>query len=43
MLRDRLVRMHRWTKSAETAVEPSRFGRVLRAAKNNSPDSLFKP
>jgi hypothetical protein len=43
MLRDRLARMHRWTKSAEIAVEPSRFGRVLRAAKNSSPDSLFNP
>src|SRR6266516_6403537 len=43
MLRDRLARMHRCTKSAEIAVEPSRFGRVLRAAKNSSPDSLFSP
>jgi hypothetical protein len=33
--------MHRWTKSAETAVEGSLFGRVLDAAKNSSPDSLF--
>jgi hypothetical protein len=38
MLRDRLIRMHRWIKSAEMAVEPSLFGLVLRAAKNNSPD-----
>lgn len=43
MLRDQLVRMHRWTKSAGTAVEASLFGRVLRAAKNSSPDSLFSP
>ena len=35
--------MHRWTKSAETAVDASRFGRVLAAAKNSSPDSLFSP
>ena len=36
MLRDRLARMHRWTKSADTAVEPSRFGRVSRAARKSS-------
>lgn len=42
-LRDRLSRMHRCTKSAETAVDPSLFGRVLDAAKNSSPDSLFSP
>jgi hypothetical protein len=35
--------MHRRTKSAEIAVELSRFGRVFRAAKKSSPDSLFKP
>ena len=43
MLRDRLSRIHRCTKSAETAVDPSLFGRVLDAAKNSSPDSLFSP
>ena len=43
MVRARAVRMHRWTKSAGTAVDPSRSGRVLRAAKNSSPESLFSP
>ena len=43
MLRARELRMHRWTKSAGTAVDPSRSGRVLRAAKNSSPESLFSP
>jgi hypothetical protein len=33
MLRDRLDCMHRCTKSAEIAVDPSLFGRVLAAAK----------
>jgi hypothetical protein len=28
MLRDRLARIHRWTKSSEIAEEPSRFGRM---------------
>jgi len=43
MLRAREVGMHRWTKSAGTAVEASRSGRVLRAAKNSSPESFFRP
>jgi hypothetical protein len=43
MLRDRLIRRHRCTKSADTAVEASLFGRVFVAAKNNSPDSLLSP
>jgi hypothetical protein len=32
--------MHLCTKSAETAVDPSLFGRVLDAAKNSSPLAL---
>ena len=43
MLRDRLARMHRCTKSAEIAVDASRSGRVPGAAKNSSPDSDFNP
>ena len=36
-------RMHRSTNSAETAVEPERFGRVFGAAKNSSPDFALQP
>ena len=43
MLRARELRMHRWTKSAGTAVDPNRSGRVFRAAKKSSPESLFSP
>ena len=43
MPRDLLPRMHPCAKSAGTAVDASLFVRVLGAAKNNSPDSLFKP
>ena len=43
MVRARAVRMQRWMKSAGTAVDPSRSGRVLRAATNSSPESLLRP
>ncbi len=43
MLRDRLAVRQRWTNAAETAVDPSRSGRVSVAAKKSSPASLLRP
>ena len=43
MLREALSRMQRCTKSAATAVDASRPGLVVRAARKSSPASFLSP